>query len=87
MSEPDLAVRCGLHTGECESSAVTSAASPSTSRRGSAPRRAGQVLLSSTVKDLVVGSELSFDDRGVDELRGVPGDWRLYAREREGSAR
>jgi class 3 adenylate cyclase len=37
------------------------------------------VLVSSTVKDLVVGSELSFEDRGTRELRGVPGEWRLYA--------
>src|SRR5918999_35948 len=39
----------------------------------------GEVLVSSTVKDLVVGSDLDFDDRGSHELRGVPGDWRLYA--------
>jgi hypothetical protein len=37
------------------------------------------VLVSSTVKDLVVGSSLAFDDRGVHQLRGIPGEWRLYA--------
>ena len=39
----------------------------------------GEVLVSSTVKDLVVGSGLRFDDRGEHELKGVPGPWRLYA--------
>jgi hypothetical protein len=39
----------------------------------------GEVLVSSTVKDLVAGSGLEFDDRGVHELKGVPGEWRLYA--------
>jgi class 3 adenylate cyclase len=40
---------------------------------------AGEVLVSSTVKDLVVGSALSFEDRGLQELRGVPDPWRIYA--------
>jgi class 3 adenylate cyclase len=39
----------------------------------------GEVLVSSTVKDLVAGSDLDFEDRGVAELKGVPGDWRLFA--------
>jgi class 3 adenylate cyclase len=39
----------------------------------------GEVLVSSTVKDLVVGSGLSFDDRGPHALKGVPGEWRLFA--------
>ena len=39
----------------------------------------GEVLTSSTVKDLVVGSELQFEDRGAHELRGVPDEWRLFA--------
>jgi class 3 adenylate cyclase len=39
----------------------------------------GEVLVSSTVKDLVAGSGLEFEDRGVHELKGIPGDWRLYA--------
>jgi class 3 adenylate cyclase len=37
------------------------------------------VLVSSTVKDLVAGSGLEFEDRGVHELKGIPGEWRLYA--------
>jgi class 3 adenylate cyclase len=39
----------------------------------------GEVLVSSTVKDLVAGSGLTFQDRGTHKLKGVPGDWRLYA--------
>jgi class 3 adenylate cyclase len=37
------------------------------------------VLVSSTVKDLVAGSGIAFDDRGMHELKGIPGTWRLYA--------
>jgi class 3 adenylate cyclase len=40
---------------------------------------AGEVLVSQTVKDLVAGSGISFEDRGLAELKGVPGQWRLYA--------
>jgi class 3 adenylate cyclase len=39
----------------------------------------GEVLVSQTVRDLVAGSEIEFGDRGVHELKGVPGEWRLYA--------
>ena len=39
----------------------------------------GEVLVSSTIKDLVVGSGLTFEDRGTHELKGVPGAWRLFA--------
>ena len=46
--------------------------------RVAAKAQAGEVLVSSTVKDLVAGSEISFEDRGIHELKGV-GEWRLYA--------
>src|SRR5260370_17774238 len=50
-------------------------------RRGAcSPRRS--VLVSATVKDLVAGSALSFQDRGIHSLKGVPGDWRLFAVDR-----
>jgi class 3 adenylate cyclase len=39
----------------------------------------GEVLVSNTVRDLVAGSEIEFDDRGVADLKGVPGEWRLFA--------
>jgi class 3 adenylate cyclase len=73
-------VRVGLHTGEIEligddigGIAVHIAA------RIMALAGAGEVLCSSTVRDLVVGSELRFEDRGTRTLRGVPGEWRIYA--------
>jgi class 3 adenylate cyclase len=47
--------------------------------RVSAQAGPGEVLVSQTVKDLVAGSVIEFDDRGVHELKGVPGEWRLYA--------
>jgi class 3 adenylate cyclase len=80
VDELGLAVRCGLHTGECEllDGDVGGIAVHIGARVG-ALARGGEVLVSSTVKDLVVGSELGFEDRGAHELRGVPGEWRLYA--------
>ncbi len=76
----DVQVRSGLHTGEIEligddvgGIAVHIAA------RVLACAQPGEVIVSSTVKDLVVGSGLEFDERGERELRGVPGTWRLYA--------
>ena len=45
-------------------------------------RQPGEVLVSSTVKDLVAGSKIDFEARGVHELKGIPGEWRLYAVER-----
>jgi len=80
MGSLGLQIRAGLHTGELEvmdgdlgglavhiASRVMSAAGPN------------EVLVSGTVKDLVVGSGIDFEDRGERELRGVPGEWRLYA--------
>jgi class 3 adenylate cyclase len=83
VNELGLAVRCGLHTGECEllDGDVGGIAVHIGARVG-ALAGSGEVLVSSTVKDLVVGSELRFEHRGVRVLRGVPGEWRLYALQR-----
>jgi class 3 adenylate cyclase/pimeloyl-ACP methyl ester carboxylesterase len=75
-----IEVRAGLHTGECEvrgddiggigvhiGARVSSLAGPN------------EVLVSSTLRDLVIGSGLEFEDRGTHELKGVPGEWRLFA--------
>ena len=75
-----LEIRAGLHTGECEiigddvggiavhiAARVATAANP------------GEVLASSTVRDLVVGSGIEFEDRGAHALKGVPGEWRLLS--------
>jgi class 3 adenylate cyclase len=75
-----LEIRAGVHTGECEligddiggiavhiASRIESSASP------------GEVLASRTVRDLAIGSELTFAERGGRELKGVPGEWELFA--------
>ncbi len=74
-----LEIRAGLHTGECElmGTKPTGIAVPIGSRVA-AQARAGEVLVSSTVKDLVAGSQIPFEDRGVHDLKGV-GEWRLFA--------
>jgi class 3 adenylate cyclase len=75
-----LQVRCGLHTGECEMlNNDIGGLAVHIGPRVAALAGAGEVLVSSTVKDLIVGSELEFEDRGAQQLRGVPGEWRLYA--------
>jgi class 3 adenylate cyclase len=80
VEDVGLSVRCGLHTGECELlDGDVGGIAVHISARVIALARGGEVLVSSTVKDLVVGSDLDFDERGTHELRGVPGDWRLYA--------
>ena len=80
MRRLGVEIRAGLHSGECElvgdgvagiavhiGARVVSKAAP------------GETLVSSTVKDLVAGSGIRFRDRGTHELKGVPGEWRLYA--------
>jgi class 3 adenylate cyclase len=75
-----LEVRSGLHTGECELlDGKVAGIAVSIGARVAAEAGPGDVLVSSTVKDLVAGSGLEFDDRGVYELKGVPGEWRLFA--------
>ena len=76
----DLEVRCGLHTGELEllqgdvgGFAVNLAAHVMDQAKP------GEVLVSRTVVDLVAGSGIGFQDRGSYSLKGVPGDWQLYA--------
>jgi class 3 adenylate cyclase len=75
-----IEVRAGLHTGEVElrgkdvgGIAVNLAA------RVMAEAGPGECIVSSTVKDLVVGSGIEFEDRGAHALKGVPGEWRLFA--------
>lgn len=76
----DLAVRAGIHTGECEVvGGKIAGIAVVTGARISSLAEPGEVLVSSTVKDLVAGSGFSFIDRGEHQLKGVPGRWRLYA--------
>ena len=73
-------VRSGLHTGECELvDGKVSGIAVHTGARVAAHAGPSEVLVSSTVKDLVAGSGLEFEDRGLHELKGIPGEWRLYA--------
>jgi class 3 adenylate cyclase len=76
----DLDVRSGLHTGEIEVMGNDiGGLAVHIGARVSAIAGPGEVLVSGTVKDLVVGSGITFEDRGVRELKGVPGEWRLFA--------
>jgi class 3 adenylate cyclase len=78
-----IEVRAGLHTVECEVIGdKVGGIAVHTGARVAALAGPNEVLVSSTVKDLVAGSGLAFRDRGVQSLKGVPGDWRLFAVER-----
>ena len=75
-----LTVRAGLHTGEIELlSDDIAGLAVHIGARIAAIADANEILVSSTVKDLVVGSGLIFEDRGVHVLKGVPGEWRTFA--------
>jgi pimeloyl-ACP methyl ester carboxylesterase/class 3 adenylate cyclase len=83
LAELDLEVRAGLHTGECELlDGKPAGIAVSIGARVAAEAQPSEVLVSSTVKDLVAGSGIEFRDRGAAELKGVPGEWRLFAVER-----
>ena len=74
-----LEIRAGVHTGEVElSDGEVQGLAVHIGARISALAGAGQVFVSSTVKDLVVGAGIAFDDRGEHDLKGVPGGWRVY---------
>jgi class 3 adenylate cyclase len=74
-----LEVRAGLHTGEVELlDDKVAGIAVNIGARVAAQGEPGDVLVSSTVKDLVAGSGLDFDDRGTATLKGIPGEWRLF---------
>jgi class 3 adenylate cyclase len=80
IAELGLELRAGLHTGECELlDDKVAGIAVSIGARVATQAGVGEVLVSQTVKDLVAGSGLSFVDRGIADLKGVPGEWRLYA--------
>jgi class 3 adenylate cyclase len=75
-----IEVRAGLHTGECEVRGDDiGGLAVHIGARVSALAGPNDVLVSSTLRDLVIGSGLQFEDRGAHELKGVPGEWRLFA--------
>ncbi len=74
-----IELRAGLHTGECEiRDGEVSGIAVHIGARIAAEAGPGEVLVSSTVKDLVAGAGIEFRERGVAELKGVPGEWRLF---------
>jgi class 3 adenylate cyclase len=80
VRELGLEVRAGLHTGECEVlEGKVGGIAVHIGARVAAGAEPGEVLVSSTVKDLVAGSGIEFRDRGAAELKGIPGEWRLYS--------
>jgi class 3 adenylate cyclase len=75
-----LEIRAGLHTGEVESDgAGVAGLAVHIGARVAATAGAGEVVASSTVRDLVAGSGIEFEDRGTHELKGVPGGWHLFS--------
>jgi class 3 adenylate cyclase len=80
MPELGLDVRAGLHTGECElANGKVAGIAVHIGARVASLAHSREVLVSSTVKDLVAGSEIAFEERGSHELKGIHGEWRLYA--------
>jgi class 3 adenylate cyclase len=75
-----IEVRAGLHTGECEVRGDDiGGIAVHIGARVSASAGPNDVLVSSTLRDLVIGSGLEFEERGAHKLKGVPGEWRLFA--------
>jgi class 3 adenylate cyclase/pimeloyl-ACP methyl ester carboxylesterase len=80
LRELGLEMRAGLHTGECEViEDKVGGIAVHIGARVASQAQPGEVLVSSTVKDLVAGSGIEFEDHGVVTLKGVPDEWRLYA--------
>ena len=76
-----LEIRAGLHTGEIELREDDEIAGVAVHLAARIEQHAhpSEVLVSSTVKDLVAGSGIAFQDRGEHQLKGVPGTWRLFS--------
>jgi pimeloyl-ACP methyl ester carboxylesterase len=75
-----IEIRAGLHTGECElMQGKIGGIAVNTGARVATHAQSGEVLVSSTVKDLVAGSGIEFEDRGAHLLKGIPGEWTLFA--------
>ncbi len=80
VGELGLELRAGLHTGECElHDGKLAGIAVSIGARVAGEAGPGQVVVSGTVRDLVAGSGIEFEDVGVRALKGVPGEWKLYA--------
>jgi class 3 adenylate cyclase len=83
LAAADIPIRAGIHTGECElSDGKLAGLAVSIGARIASLAAPGEVLVSCTVRDLVEGSGLQFDDRGRHALKGIPEAWRLFAVDR-----
>jgi class 3 adenylate cyclase len=79
VREHGIEIRCGVHTGECERRGTDVAGiAVHIGARIGATARPGEVLVSSTVKELVAGSGIAFEDRGTHSLKGIADSWKLY---------
>ncbi len=80
LDELGITIRAGLHTGECEViGEKLGGLAVHIGARVMSKAADGEVYVSSTVKDLVAGSGLEFEDQGEQSLKGIPGEWRLYS--------
>jgi class 3 adenylate cyclase len=80
LREEGIEIRTGIHAGECERrNGDIGGIAVHIGARVMANAGPGEILVSSTVRDLTVGSDIAFEDRGSHALKGVPGEWRLYA--------
>jgi class 3 adenylate cyclase len=80
MAQAGLSIRAGLHTGEIElADGKVRGIAVHTGARIAAAAQAGEILVSSTVKDLASGSGIRFEDRGEHALKDIPRNWQLYA--------
>jgi class 3 adenylate cyclase len=80
VREFGISIRAGLHTGECEvADGKIAGIAVHTGARVAAHAKADEVLVSNTVRDLVAGSGIAFAERGTHQLKGIPGEWRLFA--------
>ncbi len=76
----DLQIRCGIHTGEVElRNGDIGGLAVHLAARIMATAGAGEIIASRTVKDLVIGSEIAFQDRGSHVLKGIEGEWQIYS--------
>ena len=80
LSKADLRIRTGIHTGEIEVRGTEiGGIAVHLAARIMAEAEAGEILVSRTVRDLVVGSDIAFQDRGNHTLKGIQGDWQLFS--------
>lgn len=80
MHQLGVPIGAGIHTGECEiADDKVAGIAVNIGARIASLANSDEVLVSQTVRDLVTGSGIKFDDRGDQQLKGIPGDWHLYA--------